>query len=608
MKTADFLFPKDLQLTELKFRRVLVIGSCLSRTYVIKMRERFPDVTYDYDMFNNAADLQSRTDENLKKYDFQYIQLPLRSVLTDAVIRIADIERSDTPIDWAQLGKRNIDAMLEKALAYNRQTGLMTFVSNFIVPQGRIAPSLVEQGGEADLIEVIRDLNKYLATEVSKMPNVFIADVDSIANSIGKRYFLDDAIVFYTHGAMFYTDWSAHERFPYWTAPVKGRIDDVPDISSNYENKNEEFLDAVFRQMEALYRTVMQVDMVKLVIFDLDNTLWRGQLIEHYQPGVKPPYSDGWPLGLWETIHHLRRRGIIVSISSKNDDKLVQDKWDEAVQPPFIKYSDFLNPQISWNPKAEGIQKLLEEFSLTPKSVVFVDDNPVERNFVKAAFPEIRCIGSDPFVVRRILLWSPETQIVTRSKESLRREEMLKAQIDRKATAAKLTRDEFLQTLGLNVRVSVVSDCQHRYFTRVQELVNKTNQFNTTGKRWSLDEYQEYFNRSGRLYVFSVMDRFSDYGLVGVAFYRDAKIDQFVMSCRVLGLDVEISIIEEIVRSERTENPTPISARLVETESNTPCRTTFLRAGFEIMDSNYFVLPLESNPVHVDHIAVARDI
>lgn len=571
------------------------------------MRERFPGVTYDYDLFNNASDLQVRTDEQLKKYDFQYIQIPLRSVLTDAVIRIADNDRSDAPIDWLELGKRNIDAMLEKAMAYNRQTGLLTMVSNFIVPQGRMAPSLSDQGSESDIIEVIRDLNRHLATEVAKYPNAFIADVDAIANSVGKKYFLDDVMVFYTHGAMFYTDWSGHERFPSWTAPARGRIEDIPDLAGTYENKNDEFLEAVFRQIEAIYRTVMQVDMVKLVIFDLDNTLWRGQLIEHYQPGLKPPYTDGWPLGIWETVHHLRRRGIVVSIASKNDEELVKQKWDEAVQPPFVKYSDFLSPKINWNPKVEGIQALLEEFSLTPKSVVFVDDNPVERDFVKAAFPDIRVIGSDPFVVRRILMWSPETQIVKRSNESLRREEMLKAQIDRKAIAAKLSREEFLQTLDLRISLSRIADIQHPQFARVQELVNKTNQFNTTGRRWALDQYTEFFGCGGQLYVFSVADKFSDYGTVGAVFVRNGQIDQFIMSCRVLGLDVEIAIIHEIVALQRAfDGTTTIKGLLSETDSNTPCRTVFSRAGFALAEDGVFVLAADAQPASTSHTALQK--
>ncbi|MBB3225075.1 HAD-IIIC family phosphatase [Pseudoduganella umbonata] len=607
MRTADFLFPKDLQVSDVRFRRVLVIGSCLSRTYVLKMRERFPDVVYDYDLFNNASDLQSRTDEQLQQYDYQYIQIPLRSVLTDAVVRIADNDKSETPADWLELGMRNIDAMLEKATAYNRQTGLLTLVANFIVPQGRLAPSLSDFGADNDIVEVVRSLNKYLASEIGKLRNAYIADVDMIANSIGKKYFLDDSIVFSTHGALFYTDWSGHERYPSWTAPVKGRIEDIPNLGETYENKNDEFFDAVFRQMDAIYRSVMQIDMVKLVVFDLDNTLWRGQLVEHYQPGIKAPYSDGWPLGLWDAIHQLRRRGIIVTIASKNDEELVKKKWDDAVQPPFIKYSDFLSPKISWRPKAEGIQELLEEFSLTPKSVVFVDDNPVERDFVKAAFPDIRTIGSDPFVVRRILMWSPETQIARRSSESLRREDMLKAKIDRKAISAKLSREEFLQTLELKVCISIVENVSHKLFSRTFELVNKTNQFNTTGKRWALDEYNKYFSAGGIIFAFSVVDKFSDYGSVGAVFVREGQIDQFVMSCRTLGLDVELSIIDHIAKMLREKKVMDLSAVLVETESNNPCRTVFARAGFDKTECGNFILRAGRNTVSVSHISVTQE-
>jgi FkbH-like protein len=581
MNTADFLFPRDLEITNIKFNRVLFIGSCLSRDYVIKLRNKNPDTVYDYILFNNASDLPEKTPEQINSHDFQYIQIPLRSVLTDAVIRIADNDRAEAPINWLELGKLNIDLMLQKAMAYNSSTNLLTFVSNFIVPQGRISPSLIEQDSDNDIVRIIRELNHYLSGQLRNYKNTYLADIDMIANSIGKKYFLDDIIVFYTHGALFYKDWSAHERTPYWTAPGPGRIEDIPDLGMTYENKNEEFFDAVYQQMTALYRTVHQIDMVKLVIFDLDNTLWRGQLVEHYQPDLKWPYSDGWPLGLWETVHHLTRRGIVVSIASKNDEGLVIQKWDDAVQPKFIKFSDFLEPKINWQPKSQNILDLMTQLSLTAKSVVLVDDNPVERESVKSALPGIRAIGSDPFVVRRILLWSPETQLPFRSNESKRRAEMLKAQIGRESHKATMSRSEFLKGLNSKLNLWKISDSNHPSFTRVLELVNKTNQFNTNGQRWTFEECNSLFSAGGAIYAFSVTDKYADYGTVGAVVVHGHKILQFVMSCRVLGMEIENSILAEVMVQLSGNEDNEISASIVENESNTPCRNLYRNAGFE---------------------------
>ena len=113
---------------------------------------------------------------------------------------------------------------------------------------------------------------------------------------------------------------------------------------------------------------------------------------------------DGWPVGLWEAAQHLRRRGICVD-ASQNDPHLVQARWHDAAQPPFVSFTDFVIPQIGWRAKAERIQHILNCLSLTPESAVLVDDSRTEREAVKAALPGIREIGEDPLVLRRVLLW-----------------------------------------------------------------------------------------------------------------------------------------------------------------------------------------------------------
>ena len=383
MDTAEFLFPSDLEMTPLNIRKALFIGSCLSEVYVQRLRAANPSVHYEHILFNHASDLPSRSSTEVAECDLQYIQLPLRSILTDAVVRIADNDKCDTPIVWLELGKRNISLMLEKAMTYNSQFGLLSIVSTFLVPQGHISPSLRDVRSATDLGWVINELNNYLAEKVREYRNTYLADVDLIAASLGKRFFQDDFIFFYTHGSVHYPDWGEGER-----------IELVPPFVETYENRVEEFFDAVFRQIEVIYRVAKQIDPVKVVIFDLDHTLWRGQLVEHYQPGMQWPHSHGWPPGVWEAVHHLRWRGIMTALCSKNDQETVIARWGDTVDPPFVKYEDFIAPHINWRPKAENIAAILQALSVTPKSAVFVDDHPVERESVKAALPGIRVIGS----------------------------------------------------------------------------------------------------------------------------------------------------------------------------------------------------------------------
>ena len=128
----------------------------------------------------------------------------------------------------------------------------------------------------------------------------------------------------------------------------------------------------------------------------------------------------------------------------------------------------------------------LEALSLTPKGAVSVDDNPAERDAVKAALPGIRVIGSNPYFTRPILLWSPEMLVASRTEESKRREQMVQRQIQREVQRDAMSHGEFLESLAISLCIWELIDTAHDTFSRVFELVNKTNQFNTTGKRGTI--------------------------------------------------------------------------------------------------------------------------
>ena len=127
------------------------------------------------------------------------------------------------------------------------------------------------------------------------------------------------------------------------------------------------------------------------------------------------------------------------------------------------------------SPRPRASKRILDELSLTAKSVVFVDDHPVERAAVKAALPEIRVIGSNPFLTKRVLLWSAETKLSARNVEFANREQMLKKQFEREKEKSVMSRDEFLNSLDLSVDLWEVEAGSHPSFSRVFELVNKTN-------------------------------------------------------------------------------------------------------------------------------------
>ncbi len=597
MKTADYLFPRDLQINPTRLSRMLIIGSCLSEQYTIEFKRINPALEVENIIFGNAMRLPEKTREELAAYDLQYVQLPLRNVLTDGVIR----PPAGAAPDWVEVGKANIDFLLQYGLGYSGQ--LLTIVANFVVPQGKLAPSLSDHDTALDYTRIIRELNFYLAEAIRKRPHTYLADVDAIACSMGKKFFLDDTVYFFTHGVPISLDMFIEvETEMSGSAPsrLEGNLHHV----QRYESKIDEFYEAAYRQVEAIHRIVNQTDSVKLVVFDLDNTLWRGLVGEHYEPGSSWPQMFGWPLGLWDAINQLRRRGIIVSLCSKNDEQVVIAKWRQVVPLPFVEFTDFLVPQINWRPKAENIGHIMQALSLTARNVVFVDDNPVERDSVKAAHPEMRVIGADPYAIKRILTWAPETQIARLSAESAQRETSLLSKVKRDEERQAMPREEFLRQLQTHVELVEIANAEAPQFFRVQELVNKTNQFNTTAARRALDDYQNHWAQGGRIFAFSVKDRYTDYGLVGVLFTLANCVTQFVMSCRVLGMEIELAVLREVGQALRAADPgSVISGLVIKTDKNTPSQGVFLAAGFHPTASEqFFVQPSAPEPAQAQHV------
>ncbi|WP_311273547.1 MULTISPECIES: HAD-IIIC family phosphatase [unclassified Rhizobium] len=582
MDTSDFLFPRDLEINPTKFGKFLIIGSCMSEILRDYYRWKHPSTQVDHILFNGASDIPEPPSQ-LGDYDFQIIQMPVRSVVSDAVIDIGRLKDAEFAKAILQQGVNSINAMLDAALKFNARNGLLTFVTNFVVPQRHLSSSIYNQNTHHDVTTIISELNAYLAHRVRDLRNVYLVDIEMIASSVGKRFFLDDNIGFSTHGSVFHPAWEKEENEAYWTAPMPGRMDVVPSVGETYPSNAGDFYDAVLRQIEAIFRTVNQIDQVKMVIFDLDNTLWRGQLVEHYQNGLQWPTSDGWPLGVWEAVQHLKSRGIILAICSKNDHQHVVDGWSKAVNTSWISLDDFPIQRINWEPKSANIESIMRDASLTPKSVLFVDDNPVERASVQAAFPGIRTIGSDPFVIRRLLMWSPELQVAKLSKESEDRATAILGQIDREKSKTSLSREDFLQSLDSVLTFDFIRSPSDTQFDRSLELLNKTNQFNTTGKRWTFQDISEYLDGGGLIATFSVNDRFVSYGLVGVMLIKDGNFDQFAMSCRVLGMGIEVGAIHYVMQNLGWMFHTKkFTADFKLTSANSVCKDFYQRAGFAV--------------------------
>ncbi len=248
------------------------------------------------------------------------------------------------------------------------------------------------------------------------------------------------------------------------------------------------------------------------------------------------------------------------------------------------------------------MREVLEIMNLLPRSVIFIDDNPVERAAISSAFPEMRVLGRYPYYLRRTLLWAAETQVVSVSDESARRTEMIQAQFERETERQVLSRDDFLRAAAPHVSMIEIASTEHPRFARALELINKTNQFNTTGKRWKVEDCEDALACGVTFFAFEATDSYTNYGLVGVVIVNDSAIGQWVMSCRVPGYQLEEAVMATLVQVMRDRGTTRITASLVHTDVNFPCRDLFAKCGFRDEGGDWILDPEAAivAPAHVN--------
>ena len=289
---------------------------------------------------------------------------------------------------------------------------------------------------------------------------------------------------------------------------------------------------------------------------------------------------EGWPTGFIETLLILKKRGILLAIVSKNNEQFIRSNWDRIVQGQ-IALGDFAVHKINFRSKAENLAEILSEVNLRPQNAVMIDDNPVERAAVQAGLPGVRVLGSHLYYLKRVLLWSAETQQPLITTESSRKTEMVHAQLQRESVRKKLSHEEFLQTLQLRVTLSVLRDTKDLHVSRALELFNKTNQFNTTwASAYLLGEFHQHFAAGHELYVVQAEDRFTQYGLIGAAWVQENCIAHVVMSCRALGLGIEDTLVACIGNRLVRHNAAVMHGQLRTTDANMACRQFYSRNGF----------------------------
>ncbi|MDR3461588.1 MAG: HAD-IIIC family phosphatase, partial [Beijerinckiaceae bacterium] len=454
------------------------------------------------------------------------------------------------------------------------------------LPEPTVQPQGLAERGILGHRTRFRLANVALAELAAAMSGVHVVDIAAALGAVGSNAMLDDGLSGFTHfGA---PGWLL-QRPESEKDAVHGLFPDIAPLAHlvGGDPYGREKALAV-THVDAL-TTVLGIGRKKCVILDLDGTLWPGVLAETgspfaWTPEISGAYSYiGLYFGLHEALLCLKKRGIVLACVSKNDEKTVRDLWtypDHYPRHRLLTPDDFVTWRVNWNDKPDNIRSIADELGFALDSFIFIDDHPVERDRVRQRLPEVEVWGEDPFGLRRRLLEDPRLQLPVITKESADRGTLVKAQLQRQqAQASAMDEADYLASLDIKCQIDRFEPEDSR-LSRVEELFQRTTQFNTTGRKFSLGELKRLAaSDTGRVFVIQVADRFADHGLVGALVISSGEILGLAMSCRVLGMGVEHRFLRHVL-AETTNFTSEITARIVETPRNIPVRHIYRDNGF----------------------------
>jgi FkbH-like protein len=329
-----------------------------------------------------------------------------------------------------------------------------------------------------------------------------------------------------------------------------------------------------------------QTRSIKCVVWDLDNTLWEGILLEDDPVSLRP--------GIAEVISTLDERGILQSVASRGDSERALQKLRE-----FELQDYFLYPQVSWNSKASSIATIAKELNIGLEAFAFVDDDAFERGEVSFSYPEILCIDAGD--LGRIA-GMPEMTVGSINPDSRKRRLFYLRDVERKKAEETFNgpKEEFLATLGMVMRIGPAGEDD---LARAEELTTRTHQLNSTGATYSREELAA-LRRSGshKLLVASLQDKYGSYGTIGLALIECAErkwtIELLLMSCRVMSRGVGTLMLNHIMEQARNLKAT-LSAEFVPNDRNRLMYITYKFAGFKEIERRGNLVILDTDLKHI---------
>jgi FkbH-like protein len=403
------------------------------------------------------------------------------------------------------------------------------------------------------LYSTVAELNRLIAHAARERGNVLLCDVEAMASDVGRARWFDERL------------WDMSKTFCH--------------------------LEFLPRVAQALVDIVLATRgrVVKCVVVDLDNTCWGGVVGDDGPHGIAIcSHGDGEAFYRFQQyLLSLKRRGILLAVCSKNS--------HETALQPFLENSEMVLKRdditvfvANWDDKATNIRRIRDTLEIGLDSIVFLDDNPFERNLVRELLPDVIVpeLPEDPAEYVRALCDLNLFETTSFSNEDVSRSTLYKQEADRRESqTAFMNIDEFLKSLGMRIEVTRFEKSS---IPRIAQLIQRSNQFNLTTHRYSEAECERMMLNSSEFTPLSasLSDRFGDHGLISIVILREnpaegqLEITDWLMSCRVLVRGVEQYLMNHVVLMARAKGLQAITGEYIPTPKNAMVKDFFAQFGF----------------------------
>lgn len=435
---------------------------------------------------------------------------------------------------------------------HKRLPGTTLFLNTFAAPPtGSLG--LLEYNSPYAVRGAMAEFNAGLAKLVRHIPQTYIVDCEALAVEIGWREWFDERL---------------------W---LLGRM-----------RLGRTALELLAKRYSSAIRAASRPPK-KVLALDADNTLWGGSIGTDGLEGIQLGY-EGIGLAYQQfqlEVLNLYKRGVLLALVSKNN----RSDIEEALNHPamLLKREHFAALTVNWQDKAGNLRQIAEQLNLGLDSFAFVDDSPFECAWVKDQLPDVQVLQlpEDPIGFVQALRESDAFATLNITGEDLARGQIYREDLQRKELQQSVsTLEDFYASLEIRV---VIRPLTLGTLTRVAQLTQKTNQFNLTTRRYSIDDISRLAEQVNcEIYTLAQSDRFGDNGLVGVAILcREEKafrIDTFLLSCRVMGRTVETAFLAFLARQARKHDAHYLVGEYLPTAKNQPVQDLYRQHGFSKLD------------------------